>query len=125
VLIWIILALLFMSVLSACGNLAAMAPPTLSPQAAQGRAQFEKYCSRCHGTVGDTIIVGPSLAGVASRAGNRIAGMDAQAYIRSSIEEPGAYTVEGFPEGIMPPNFKEQIPPENLDMIVAYLLTLK
>jgi len=121
----IIIALFFMSLLSACSDLAAMAPPTLSPQAAQGRAQFERYCSRCHGTVGETVVVGPSLAGIASRAENRIESMDAEAYIRDSIMNPNAYTVEGFLEGTMPVDIAGQIQPEDLEAIMAYLLTLK
>jgi hypothetical protein len=51
--------------------------------------------------------------------------MDAQAYIRDSIMNPSAYTVEGFLEGTMPVNIAGQMPPEDLEAIVAYLLTLK
>jgi cytochrome c2 len=114
-----------MVVLSACSDLSAMAPPTLSPQAVQGRAVFESYCQRCHETTAEIVVVGPSLAGVASRAGGRIVGMDAEAYIRNSIEEPGAYTVEGFAEGLMPATLKDELTAEKLDAVVAYLLTLE
>lgn len=86
---------------------------------------FESYCSRCHETTGETVIVGPSLAGIATRGSERIQGMDADAYIRNSIEDPGAYKVEGFPEGLMPTDLKDQLTQEDLDAIVAYLLTLK
>jgi mono/diheme cytochrome c family protein len=86
---------------------------------------FAANCSRCHSASGDTAIVGPSLAGIAARAGERIEGMDAEGYIRDSILNPTAYTVEGFPEGIMPLNFEEELSPEDLDAIVVYLLTLK
>ena len=86
---------------------------------------FDSYCARCHGTSGDTVIVGPSLAGIATWGGSRIEGMDAQVYIRDSILNPNAYTVEGFPDGIMPSELKDQISPEDLEAVVAYLLTLK
>lgn len=121
----LLIVLLCLFVLSACNDLAALAPPTISPQAAQGRSLFESYCSRCHETSAEIVVTGPSLAGVASRAGRRISGMDAAAYLRSSIDEPDAYTVEGFPEGIMPLDFKEQLSAEEMDALVAYLLTLE
>ncbi len=86
---------------------------------------FDAYCSRCHGTSGETVIVGPSLAGIATRGSERIEGMDAQAYIRNSILDPSAYTVAGFPEGVMPGTLKDELTAEQLDAVVAYLLTLK
>ena len=114
-----------MGVLVACGNIAAMAPPTLSPQVVEGKKVFESYCARCHEASGEIVVVGPSLAGVASRAAGRITGMDAEAYIRNSIAEPTAYTVEGFAEGIMPDTLIEQLTGEELDAVVAFLLTLE
>lgn len=111
--------------LAACSSLISQPTPTLSPRAARGRSVFDTYCSRCHGTSGDTVVVGPSLAGVVTRGASRIEGMDAPAYIRDSILNPRAYTVEDFPEGIMPPDFKDQMSPEDLESVVAYLLTLK
>ena len=86
---------------------------------------FDSFCSRCHGRSGDTVIVGPSLAGIATQGGNRIEGMDAPTYIRDSILSPGAYVVEGFAEGLMPDNLKDQLSPQDVDAVVAYLLTLK
>ncbi len=86
---------------------------------------LESYCSRCHGMTGDTVIVGPSLAGIATRGRERIQGMDAEGYIRNSIEDPTAYTVQGFSEGLMPLDLKDQLSEEELEALVAYLLTLK
>jgi len=71
------------------------------------------------------VVVGPSLAGIATRGGSRIEGLDAAAYIRASIMTPDAYVVEGFPEGIMPADFKEHLSPEDLEAVVAFLLTLR
>ncbi len=111
--------------LAACSSLLPPPTPTRSPLEQKGRAVFETYCSRCHGTASDTVIVGPSLAGVASRAGSRVPGQDAETYLRDSILIPTAYTVEGFPEGIMPPTLSDQLSAEDLEAVVAYLLTLK
>lgn len=101
------------------------APPTLTPLQAQGQAKFKKICANCHATTPETIIVGPSLAGVAAWAGDRIQGMDAETYIRNSILDPRAYIVEGFPENLMPTNFAEQFSQEEVDALVAYLFTLE
>jgi len=46
-------------------------------------------------------------------------------YIRISILSPSAYTVEGFPEGVMPSTLKDELAKEDLDAVIAYLLTLK
>lgn len=86
---------------------------------------FDSYCSRCHSTNTDTVIVGPSLAGIAIRGDNRIEGMDTEIYIRNSILNPGGYTVEGFPEGTMPSTLKDELAQEELDAVIEYLLTLK
>jgi mono/diheme cytochrome c family protein len=86
---------------------------------------FESYCSRCHSTNKDVVVVGPSLAGIALRGDTRIEGMDSENYIRFSIMNPGGYTVEGFPENTMPASLKEELTDDNLEAIIAYLMTLK
>ncbi|HEX9922760.1 MAG TPA: cytochrome c [Anaerolineae bacterium] len=111
--------------LAACDSLKPPPTPVLSPVEIRGRSVFETYCARCHGTSGETVIVGPALAGIASRGGSRLEGMAAPAYIRDSILNPNAYIVEGFPEGIMPLDMKDQMSPDDLDAVMAYLLTLK
>ncbi|UCC54167.1 MAG: cytochrome c [Anaerolineaceae bacterium] len=121
----IIAALLSLIMLAACSELLPPPTPTRSLLERQGRSVFESYCSRCHGTSGDTVVVGPSLAGIASSGGGRRAGMDAEAYIRDSIMNPWDYTVEGFAEGVMPTSLKDELSPEELDAVVTYLLTLK
>lgn len=107
-----------------CDVVAPPPTPTLPAAVAEGRVVFEKICSACHSTTPDMIVVGPSLAGVATRAGSRIEGMDAEAYIRDSIMNPEAYTVEGFREGLMPPAVYESLTPQEFEAVVAYLLTL-
>jgi cytochrome c551/c552 len=39
--------------------------------------------------------VGPDLSALAARAGSRVAGLDASAYVRQSLREPGAYGAFG------------------------------
>ena len=111
--------------LVACSSPAPSPTPTLLALESKGQSVFKNYCSNCHSTSSETVIVGPSLVGIATRGGDRIEGMDAQAYIRDSILNPNAYTVDSFPEGIMPLNMKDALSSEDLDAVVAYLLTLK
>ena len=86
---------------------------------------FEKICSVCHSTTPDMIVVGPSLAGIATHGASRIQGMDAEAYIRDSIKNPNAYTVEGYPEGRMPVAVFESLSAEEFEAVVDYLMTLR
>ena len=113
------------ALLAACSSALPPPTPTMSPQAQQGRVVFKTYCSRCHETSGETVIVGPSLAGVATRGDSRRENMDAEAYIRDSIMNPSAYTVEGFVAGTMPINIREELTAEEYEAVVAFLLTLE
>jgi mono/diheme cytochrome c family protein len=111
--------------LAACSSLVPPAAPTLSPLEIQGEAVFDSYCSRCHSTNVDTVVVGPSLAGIATRSGKRMKDMDSEMYIRNSILNPNGYTVEGYPEGTMPSTLKDELAEEELEAVIVYLLTLK
>ena len=81
-------------------------------------------CSLCHSLEPDIVLVGPSLAGIATRAANRVPGMSAEAYIYQSILDPDAHVVEGFPTGQMLPDLEEKLSSEQIDSLVAFLLTL-
>jgi mono/diheme cytochrome c family protein len=97
------------------------ATPTLSPQVQQGQQIFSRECGSCHSFSPDTVIVGPSLAGVASRADSRVAGQDARIYLLTSILRPDDYLVEGF-QNLMPATFGKKLTGEEIDALVAYLL---
>lgn len=71
-------------------------------------------CQACHVILGRGGALGPSLENV----GNR---MNAD-QIRQSIVEPDAMITEGFPSGVMPSNFSEQISDTELDALVIFLL---
>jgi mono/diheme cytochrome c family protein len=83
------------------------------------------HCASCHTVAGDVVIVGPSLDGIATRAETRVPGMDAEGYLLESIIDPNNVTVPGYLPGSMQQNFTTQLTSEELDQIVAYLLTLK
>ena len=85
-----------------------------------GESLFTTNCSSCHST-GDETIVGPGLAGIADRAGTRVAGQSADAYLRESIINPNAFIVDGYP-AVMPG--WEQLGTESIEALVTYLKTL-
>lgn len=82
-------------------------------------------CSSCHSLEADTIIVGPSHAGLANRAGEYEAGVSAEDYLRKSITDPNAHLVEGYSEGVMPLTYAEELSSQQIDDLVAFLLTQK
>jgi nitric oxide reductase subunit C len=91
----------------------------------QGPGREAPACSSCHSTEVGKVIIGPSLAGVASRAAERKSGISADDYLRESILDPNAYIVEGFRKGVMYQKFGDVLTDEDLDNLIAYLLTLK
>ena len=117
--------ILFAALLLAACSISAVQPePTLTPQQQQGQTVFNLRCAQCHATVPDTIVIGPSLSGIATRAATRIKGYDAEAYIERSILVPDFYIVEGFPN-TMPTNFGRELTSEELTAVVSYLMTFK
>ena len=83
-------------------------------------------CTGCHTIDGldgaTTGVVGPNLTTVGNRAGSRVVGLSAEAYLRQSVQEPGAFVVPGF-GNLMPPNLASG--QQNVDNLVAFLLALR
>ncbi len=112
-------------VLSACSTAETPVPtPTPDRFILQGQAVFNARCATCHALVPDTIIIGPSLNGIATQAETRVPGQSAEEYITLSILRPGDYVVEGF-NNVMITNLAKEITSEEMDALVAFLLTLK
>ncbi len=97
---------------------------TLFSQATIG-ANNAPGCITCHSLEPDVVIVGPSQAGLATRAASRVAGLSAEEYIRQSIVEPNAHIVEGFTEGVMYQFYATDLTEQQIDDLVAYTLTLE
>ena len=119
----LLIPFLYLLLLAGC---AAAPDPTvdLSPELARGYRVYQIHCSSCHSLHPDEVITGPSLHGIASRAATRIEGQDAQTYITTSILNPRAFTTPGYSQ-LMPVTFGSTISEEDLDLLIAYLLTLK
>jgi nitric oxide reductase subunit C len=105
-----------------------------------GRVAFNSTppgCSACHSVAPNVNIVGPTLSGISSTAGARLRdpsyhgrAKDPAAYIRESIVDPNAHVLAGptFSAGgrsLMPSDYGQTLKPEQVDQIVAYLLTLR
>ena len=82
-------------------------------------------CRICHSLDPGTVLVGPSFDGVATRAATRVPGLSAEAYLRQSILDPDAYVVDGFPAGQMLQSYGELLTAEDIDNLIAFLLTLE
>ena len=58
-----------------------------------------KGCIACHTPAAfpsARMQVGPDLTALPQRAGTRVAGLDARAYVRQSLRDPRAYVVPGY-----------------------------
>ncbi|RMF78003.1 MAG: hypothetical protein D6737_16130 [Chloroflexi bacterium] len=104
-------------------DLALDAAAASAGDAANGQSLFVTNCSVCHNADSEATLVGPGLLGISERAATRVEGLSAEAYIRQSILEPGAFVVEGFPPA-MPATFGAMFTDEQIDDLVAYLKSL-
>jgi mono/diheme cytochrome c family protein len=83
-------------------------------------------CVICHNTApGSGTLVGPSLDRIGSQAATRVDGLTAAQYLRTSITQPDGYVVADFPAGIMTQTFADALTSEQIEDLVAYLLTLE
>ena len=82
-------------------------------------------CVTCHSLEPDVVLVGPSHAGLAGRAGTYKEGMGAEDYLRESIVDPDAHIVEGFTPGVMYQNFATDLKAGEVNDLIAYMMTLK
>ncbi|HUF28577.1 MAG TPA: c-type cytochrome [Gemmatimonadaceae bacterium] len=99
--------------------------------------QTPPACFACHSTAAGVALAGPSLAGLATRAAALVdsasytgAADDAAGYIRESIVAPHAHLVPGAIYGaggrsFMPDNYSEMLTSDQIDQLIAYLLTLR
>jgi mono/diheme cytochrome c family protein len=79
-------------------------------------------CAGCHefAPAGSTGNIGPSLDEMKTQAGKIEPGKSAEQYIRESLEDPGAFVVEGFPNAM--PSFKGRLTDEQIQALIDYVL---
>jgi nitric oxide reductase subunit C len=95
-------------------------------------------CFSCHSTSPGVILAGPSVANMATRAGEVLedpayegSATTPEEFVRESILEPSAYLHPGSPtfsamgQSVMPGNYGETLSAEEVEYLVAYLMTLR
>ena len=82
-------------------------------------------CNTCHSLEAGEDLVGPSLAKIGADAGSRVSGQSAEEYLRKSIMEVNDYVAEGFAANIMPSTYANQLSEQEVNDLVAYMLSLK
>jgi nitric oxide reductase subunit C len=107
---------------------------------ARGQALFNSAnpgCFACHSVSPGVTMAGPTLAGIGTHGAARVKesrykgkASDSAGYIRESIVNPHAFLVPGptfSAEGrsFMPDQYEKTLKPEQIDALVAYLVTLK
>ena len=96
--------------------------PALFKQVTHGNAPG---CLACHSLEADVTLVGPSLAGIAQRTTTLPPNQDITAYLRESIVNPDAYTVDGYTPGVMYQQYEDVLTDEQIDDLVTFMLTLQ
>ncbi len=82
-------------------------------------------CIACHSLEPGVTMVGPSLATIGTDAGSRVPNVSAEEYLREAITKPDAHVVEGFSPGIMPAALADELSAQDVNNLIAFLLTLQ
>ena len=98
--------------------------------AASGKQVFASSgCGGCHtlADAGSSGTTGPKLDDLKTQAAKfgKQRHESADQYVRESILDPTAFTVPGYPEGVMPGTYKSQLSSAQVDALVKYLLGSK
>lgn len=84
-------------------------------------------CSGCHKldqnqTPDNQGQPGPNQGNLHETAATRVPGEDAETYVYNSIVNPSAFVVPGYPDGIMPKDFKTKMSEEEIRSLVKWIL---
>jgi cytochrome c oxidase subunit II len=85
-------------------------------------------CGGCHtlADAGSNGTVGPDLNKLVADAAKygKQQGESPSQYVKDSIVDPEKFVVPGFPKGVMPSTFGQQLSPQQIDALVKYLLSV-
>ena len=119
-----------LALLTACGAVGGTAgDPARGKQLFDGTVAMASdrapTCATCHSTEpGIDTGSGQSLAGIGNRAGATVPGQSAEEYLRTSISNPDAFLSGNYQEGIMYRDYAQALTTQQINDLVAYLLTL-
>ena len=112
-----VISALAAALMAACGG-------AVAGDIARGQQVFSQNCAACHSVSSGVVIVGPSLAGVATRAAANDDDRLPREVLRRSILSPQTEIVEGF-KNLMPPDFERKLVEADLEALLSYLMTLE
>ena len=92
-----------------------IAPPQ-APGGPGGQVFANNGCGACH-----TLAAAETAGTVGPNLDEVIPGQD-EAMVEESIVDPEAQPTQGFPAGVMPQDYEAQIPPEDLELLVDFLI---
>ena len=81
-------------------------------------------CETCHFIDQETRKIGPGLVDIVERGATRVDGQSAETYIRNSILHPNDYVVDQYTPDLMPQTYADLFAEDELDALVAYLMSL-
>jgi len=108
---------------STTGTTGTTSTSTSSSSSAAGLSAFNANgCSSCHtlSAAGATATIGPDLDKLVSYA--KQAKQPLAAFVHQSIVDPEAYIQPGYPKGLMPTTFGQQLTKTQLDALVTFLV---
>lgn len=83
-------------------------------------------CISCHPVQpGEAGNIGNNLSNIGNRAAVTVPEQTAEDYLRTSIVEPDVYLAGGFQEGIHYRGYQQALTQQQINDLVAYMLTLK
>jgi cytochrome c551/c552 len=136
--LFLLVVLVVVLALAACGGDSAPAPsgsqgePAGAGDAAAGEELFgqsligtQAGCATCHSLEPGVTMVGPSLATIGADAGTRVSGVSAEDFLRQAITDPDADIAAGFAAGLMPAALADELTEQQVNDLIAFLLTLE
>lgn len=91
--------------------------------AANGEVLYQsKGCMGCHSLDPNATMTGPTWYNLGNTAVSRVPGESPALYLDTSIINPSAHVVSGYPDNIMPKTYTEQLTVQEQADLLAFML---